>query len=102
MKTIKCNDIFFAWRIKHQDEEEGPGNLACPYVAKAETDEEAIDDLMAHAREAHPETVDNMLDEIEDEMEEETEDEDGAEEPVEEFTADDRLRETMRSKIKEE
>ncbi|MFZ5364404.1 MAG: DUF1059 domain-containing protein [Patescibacteria group bacterium] len=65
MKTLSCQDV---------------SGLACPFVAKGETEEEVIQQLMDHAKTEHPEESVKM-------MEGKTEDE---------------IKEVMKSKIKEE
>jgi predicted small metal-binding protein len=46
MKTLSCQDV---------------SGVACPFVAKGETEEEAIQQLMDHAKTAHPEESAKMM-----------------------------------------
>jgi len=56
MKTLSCQDV---------------SGLACPFVAKGETEEEVIQQLMGHAKTDHPEESTKMMEgKTEEEMKE--------------------------------
>ncbi|MBU1145928.1 DUF1059 domain-containing protein [Patescibacteria group bacterium] len=65
MKTLSCQDV---------------SGLACPFVAKGETEEEVIQQLMDHAKTAHPEESAKMM----------------------EGKSEEEMKEMMKSKVKEE